>query len=176
MQRPNIHYLASYPDVYSGKSCNDKNSNFYYNRTNFYGQKTARDIAEDYGINPDKQYNRLGLKYPEIARGYREKFVCFDCRHYSKTQNVSIRREHVYGYQTDYEIKMATDKNPTCPKCHCEKVYVGPKFAPSKQDDIKAWNEAKTKYDKDSRVYCYSYNEFADRVDGYPRKKNKKII
>ncbi|ARF11422.1 hypothetical protein Klosneuvirus_1_279 [Klosneuvirus KNV1] len=176
MQRPNIYYLASYPDVYSGNTCNDKNSNFYYNRTVLYNQKTARSIAEEYGIDPDEEYNRLDLECPEIARGYREKFVCFECRHYSKTQNASIRRENVHGYQTNYEIKMATDKNITCPKCHHEKVYVGPKFAPPKQDDIKAWNDAKEKYEKDSRVYCYSYNEFADRVGGHPRKKNKEII
>lgn len=69
MQRPNIYYLASYPDVYSGNTCNDKNSNFYYNRTVLYNQKTARSIAEEYGIDPDEEYNRLDLECPEIARG-----------------------------------------------------------------------------------------------------------
>lgn len=164
----NIRTLASYPDISGGRG-----SHFYYNRTNFYSLKTSRKIAEDYGINPDKQYNRFGLKCPEIARGYREKFVCFDCHHYSKTQYTSIRRENVYGYQTDYEIKLCTEKNPTCPKCHREKVYVGPKFSPPKKNDIQKWNELKLKYEKDHRIFNYSYDEFADRTVGHAREKNK---
>jgi len=166
-QRPNILHLSGYHDIYGGKE-----SKFYYNKTEFYKPKIAKEIAEKYGINPDNNYNRFGLKCPEIARGYREKFVCFNCRQYGKTQNASIRRENVHSYQTDYDIKMETYTNPTCSKCHKEKVCVGPKFAPPKQDDIKAWNEAKVKYEKNHKIFQYSYNEFANRTVGWTRKKN----
>ena len=136
-----VMHASAYPDIKGGPT-----SKFYYNHSSV-------DLK--------------GVTDTGIAPAYREKFVCFDCCHYSKTQVSAKRYENVYGYETQYIIQFATSKRPTCPHCHETMERVGPKFRPPKKNDKRGWEASR------DGNYDYTYNEYVSRTHGWSRDKHQ---
>lgn len=106
-----------------------------------------------------------------LARAYREKWVCWTCRRYSKTQESSWRSKHPLSDLDTWILPLqgTGSKLPSCPLCHNEMIIVGPKFAPPPQRDLKSWQAAHLKWTQNPSCFEYTTRELELRSQGIPR-------